>query len=204
MPKPAHITLPEGGERRFLPFTGTEIRVETREGKSTLSGVTAPFGKLSLDLGGFQEQIQRGAFANALKRSDPVGLFNHNPDNLLGRMSAGTLRLKETDVGLEYDLDLPDLEIGRQVRTGVDRKDIQGNSFAFRVKKDQWEERADGSWLRTVMEIDELYDVGPVVYPAYPDTEVALRSLAHAKAVKPPVTDESRERIQRLVEAEIA
>lgn len=173
---------PDGTERRVLPLSISSLRMETRDGKSVLVGLTAPFGKLSEDLGGFQEQIARGAFTNALLRSDPVALFNHDPSNLLGRRSAGTLRLKEEHDGLQYEADLPETDIGVRVRTGVMRGDIQGNSFAFRVMKDQWEERSDGTFLRTVMEVEELFDVGPVVYPAYSDTSVALRSLDAIRA----------------------
>lgn len=197
MSKP-HVV--EGRELRILPM---ELRVETRDGKNVLVGLAAPFGKLSEDLGGFQEQIERGAFAEALKRSDPAALFNHNPDNLLGRRSAGTLRLDETKDGLRYEVDLPDTEVGKQVRVGVERGDIRGNSFAFRIQKDQWEERSDGTWLRTVLEVQELFDVGPVVYPAYPDTSVAMRSLEAAKQniVRPDNGD--RERLLALAEAEV-
>lgn len=202
MSKRAKPTI-EGRESRVLPFTGVELRVETRDGKNVLTGLTAPFGKLSLDLGGFQEQIEPGAFREALKRSDPVALFNHEQSNLLGRVSAGTLRVKETDAGLEYDVDLPATPAGETVRVGVERGDIRGNSFAFRVKKDAWEERADGTWLRTVMEVEELFDVGPVVNPAYPDTEVALRSMEAMRAMKMPVRDESRERLQKIADVEV-
>lgn len=168
-------------ERRTIPFDVAELRIEKRGESSVLVGLTAPFGKMSLDLGGFQERINPGAFAGALNRSDAAALFNHNPDNLLGRQSSGTLRLKETDAGLTYEVDLPDTEIARMVTQGVARKDIKGNSFAFTIASDTWEERSDGSWLRTVNEIKELYDVGPVVNPAYPDTAVAMRSLQIAK-----------------------
>lgn len=171
-------------EIRILPLSVSALRMETRDGKSVLVGLTAPFGKLSEDLGGFQEMIARGAFTNALLRSDPVALFNHDPSNLLGRRSAGTLRLQESYEGLQYEADLPETDIGVRVRTGVMRGDIQGNSFAFRVTKDQWEERSDGTYLRTVLEVEELFDVGPVVYPAYPDTAVAMRSLDAARAAR--------------------
>lgn len=191
-------------ERRTIPFAVAELRIEKRDTGNTLTGITAPFGKLSVDLGGWQERIEPGAFAGAISRSDPVALFNHQPDNLLGRLSAGTLRLKETDAGLTYEVDLPDTEIARMVSSGVARRDIVGNSFAFTIKHDEWEERSDGTWLRTVKEVDELYDVGPVVYPAYPDTTVAKRSLEAVKATRiilPNEADGDRERILRLDEA---
>lgn len=205
-PKP--IVLPEGAERRILPFTGTELRIVDKDGKKILEGLTAPFGKRSLDLGGFVEEIDPGAFTKALKRSDAAALFNHNPDNLLGRMSAKTLRLKETDDGLQYEVDLPNTEIARVVEQGVSRRDIKGNSFSFRLAFDadgrprhRWDELEDGTPLRTILEIEELFDVGPVVYPAYPDTDVALRSLDQAR--KAGMLGEDRERLQRLAEAEL-
>jgi len=39
---------------------------------------------------------------------------------------------------------------------------------------------------RTITEVEELFDVGPVVYPAYADTVVSMRSLEAAKAAAEP------------------
>lgn len=174
-----------GAELRTLPGT-LEIRQEGD--KRVLVGLAAPFNKRSQDLGWFTEQIQPGAFADALRISDAAGLFNHNPDNLLGRQSAGTLRLSETDAGLRYEIDLPDTQIAAQVREGVLRGDIQGNSFAFTVAQeggDLWQQESDGAWLRTIVKVDQLYDVGPVVYPAYRDTSVSLRAIEQLRAEEP-------------------
>ena len=48
---------------------------------------------------------------------------------------------------------------------------------SFRTARDRWEEEKDGTILRTILEVEELFDVSPVTYPAYPDTTVAVRSL---------------------------
>lgn len=48
---------------------------------------------------GLYERIHRGAFANTLKR-DIVCAFNHSLERILGRTTAGTLRLSVDNRGL--------------------------------------------------------------------------------------------------------
>lgn len=171
-------------ERRFIKADAGEFRAEKRDdGVTTLSGYAAVFDTLSDDLGGFREKIAPKAFANALGKSDVRALFNHNPDMVLGRLAAGTLRLKEDDRGLWMEVDLPDTQIARDLAVSVNRGDISQQSFAFYIKTDQWEEDRDKKTMtRTIVEVDELFDVSPVTYPAYPDTDVAQRSLAKHKS----------------------
>jgi HK97 family phage prohead protease len=125
------------------------------------------------------EIVKPGTFTRALKEKQDVRcLFNHDANFLLGRTEAGTLRLKEDDKGLQFANDLPDTQVGRDVRTSIDRGDLDGCSFAFNVTKQTWrEESADGKTVSTreIEEVD-LFDVGPVTYPAYDGTSVAARS----------------------------
>lgn len=145
----------------------------------TIAGYAAMFNRLSLDLGYFREQIAPGAFKNALARCDVRALCNHEPSNLLGRTSARTLRLAEDEFGLRMECDLPNASIGRDVVEWIGRGDIQGQSFAFTVAVDQWDWSGEVP-IRTLVEIDELFDVGPVTYPSYEETSVALRSFQRA------------------------
>ena len=171
------VQVADGPERRTI-FGSLELR-EVGE-QRFLSGITAPFNKLSEDLGWFVEEIQPGAFRDALATSDVAALFNHNPDNLLGRSSAGTLQIEERAAGLWYETLLPNTTVGQTVREGVTRRDIQGNSFAFKVPEeggDVWQPLPDGRLRRTIIKIERLFDVGPVVYPAYQDTSVSLRAI---------------------------
>ena len=163
--------------------TATE-GVELREEGDTLTatGYAAVFDRLSQSLGGFVERIAPGTFRSTLKQADIRALFNHSPDALLGRSSTGTLRLTEDDQGLRYEIDLPYTSLGRDVAELLRRGDISGSSFGFRTIADEWGETEDGYPLRTLSEV-ALRDVGPVTFPAYPDTEASLRSLAESRSL---------------------
>ena len=172
-----------GKERRFVNVQ--ELRIAKKDsGPATLSGYAAVFNSLSEDLGGFREKIDPGAFKGALKKSDCRALFNHDSNFVLGRQAAGTLRLKEDKTGLFMEVDLPDTQFARDLQVSVERGDITQQSFGFTVKKDSWEEDRDRKEVtRTLNEIEELFDVSPVTFPAYPDTTVAKRSLDEFRTV---------------------
>ena len=159
-------------ERRFVPFA--EFRSEN-DGK-TLRGHPSTFND-AYDLGPFDERIAPGAFDNVLG-DDVRALFNHDPNHVLGRTKSGTLRLSVDDVGLLSEIDLPESAVS--LREAIRRGDVDQMSFGFTVKRDSWEvtDEESGRELRTIEEIGRLYDVSPVTFPANPNTDIALRSLA--------------------------
>lgn len=169
-------------ERRF--FKGAEVRVAQ---SGHIEGHAAVFNQnyVLWDSPSLRvtETIRQGTFNRVLSDSDqdPRCLYNHNSDHVLGRKSAGTLTLEQNAKGLKYDCDAPDTQIGRDVRTSIQRRDITGCSFAFTVSKQKrTEEEKDGKLfiMREIQEVDNLYDVGPVTYPAYEGTDVSARSFA--------------------------
>ncbi len=171
-------------ERRIMSVEDMELRV-TDGDKPKIKGYAAKFGKWSLDLGGFIEKIRKGAFDEALEKSDVRALKNHDPNLLLGRTASGTLELKTNSVGLISEIDPPDTTTGRDIIEEIRRKDITGMSFSFVTAEDDWKYNEDGSVERTIIKVGELFDVGPVTYPAYPDTTVAVRSMdAHRKNIE--------------------
>lgn len=161
-------------EVRVLNFEDTEIRVDGESPK--LVGYAAKTESWT-DLGFFKEKIASGAFENVLD-NDVRCLKNHDPNLIIGRTTNGTLRLKENKTGLKFENDLPDTTTGRDVREEVRSKLITGCSFAFTIAEDDWK-YYDGERPpeRTIVKIKQLFDVGPVTYPAYQDTTVAARSL---------------------------
>ena len=64
------------------------------------------------------------------------------------------------------------------------RGDISASSFAFVVGEDKWTKRSDGSYLRSIGKIKEMFDVSPVYRAAYESTSVKAdtRGLDEAKA----------------------
>jgi len=118
----------------------------------------------------FTEVISPTAFNRAIaEKQDCICCFNHNPERLLGRVSSGTLTLSIDNHGLRYEVQLPDH--ASDIKEMVQRGDLAANSFCLSPTKDTWK---DG--VRTIEDVD-LFDVSPVVSPAYPDALiVGLRS----------------------------
>lgn len=186
-------------ERRDFAFEeDNELIVESRaDGRAAIIGYAAVYNRLSLDLGGFREEILPGAFDRILSRQrgrqDVVALFNHDSNIVLGRSSSGTLELSTDDKGLRYVVTPPTSRA--DVLELIQRRDVRGSSFAFTVGKDGEAFRTDegGGAIRQIREVSGLYDVGPVLVPAYPATSasVAMRSyeawLASQKEPEPEV-----------------
>jgi HK97 family phage prohead protease len=184
-------SIDQGIERRFIPIS--ELRA-TKDGDTPkIVGHAAVFNKWSEDLGGFREQIKPGAFKKVIKESDTRMLWNHDSNYVLGRVSAGTLTLKEDKDGLSVDNTPPDTQWARDLMVSIDRGDVNQMSFGFRVEKDEWFEDKDGNITRTILEMRELPDVSPVTFPAYPQTDLALRSLENWKSEKDRQEQEQRD-----------
>lgn len=166
--------------RRFTPaLDGLELRITGNDGNGVIAGHAAVFydGTKETEFElfrGLVERIDRSAFDRAMQEDDVRGLFNHNPDNLLGRSASGTLRLSTDKVGLQFELDLPDGPLGEQVRGSTKRGDLTGASFSFKIIAQRFE-TVDKIDIRTLLDV-RLYDVGPVTFPAYEATDVSARS----------------------------
>lgn len=161
-----------------------ELRAITDDngGLRKIVGYASVFDKPSEDLG-FIEYVRKGAFKKAIKTSDARALFNHDTDTLpLGRQSAGTLVLREDDIGLYYEIIPPDTQTARDLMTSIDRGDVKESSFGFTVAVDEWDFKDHDMAKRTIIEVAEIYDVSPVVFAAFNDTTVALRKLEEFNA----------------------
>ncbi len=155
----------------------TEVRINTEENEpAAIEGLSARFNKFSENLGGFVEKIAPGAFRKALKISDVRALFNHDSNIIIGRQGVN-LTLEEIEAGLWMrctEIDTPNF---RSVAADINSGLVTGQSFSFTVQADEWKKSEKHGEVRTITEIGELFDVGPVVYPAYSDTSAAIRSL---------------------------
>lgn len=152
-----------------------EFRASDDGDGRTVSGYAAVYRSVSNELWGFEEVIEPGAFDNA-DLSDVRALFNHDPNQILARTSSGTMQLVQDDTGLRYEFEMPDTTLGNDLLVMMKRGDISQSSFAFTIKEDSWEERDGALPLRHIRQIDRVYDVSPVTYPAYEKTSVTARS----------------------------
>ena len=176
---------------REVRFSSGSVGIEYRaEGDASqpaaFTGNAIVCNSRSRNLGGFVEEIAPTALDEA-DMSDVVGLFNHNPDNLLGRNTAGSLTLSRTaDGGLAYRIAYDGTDPDHvRVMAKIVRGDVVGSSFAFRVADggDTWmqDPADDDCYIRTVYKFLRISDVGPVTSPAYADSTAAKRSLDHYK-----------------------
>lgn len=167
-------------ERRNVALEGLRVETRAKGDKQVriIRGHAAVFGQLSEDLGGFREQIAPGAFADAIKTDDVRALWNHNPDYVLGRNMSGTLTMTEDARGLAIEIEPPDTQWARDLLVSMDRGDVNQMSFGFSVRPNgqDWAKDDAGQVVRTLKRV-RLFDVSPVTYPAYPQTDVAARSL---------------------------
>lgn len=130
-----------------------------------VEGYALVFDSESKDLGGFHEIIDRNALQGVIEKSDVFCLLNHNEDKgVLARSNkgVGSLKLEVDYKGLKYSFEAPKTALGDELLEGIRRGDISTSSFGFVVGDDQWEKRSDGTYLRTIKTIKELFDVSPV------------------------------------------
>ena len=172
-------------ERRDWEFADDDggLVVESRaDGRSVIKGYAVVYNRLSVDMGGFRERIMPGAFDGVLNRqrgrSDLVSYYNHNPDILLGRESSGTLKVWSDDKGVGFEVVPPSSRA--DILELVARRDVKGASFTFSLDKngESFTTDENGRAIREVRAAT-IYELGPVVQPAYPATSVAvaMRSL---------------------------
>jgi HK97 family phage prohead protease len=177
-------------ERRFLESRSARVRVERREDKrAVVVGYAAVFWdpaepgtqyELYDDL---VERVMPGCFDRAMMDGDDCrALFNHDPNLILGRTTAGTCRLSVDRKGLRYEIDMPDTMCATDVVKHIERGDVTGSSFSFLVESYNWQEEGNVA-IRGLTGV-KLYDVGPVTFPAYEATSVGLRAVEGAADIR--------------------
>lgn len=155
--------------------------IELRDGdKPKIAGHAAVFfdGTPSTEYELWQgtfERIMPGSFDKSVSQGEDVrALFNHDVNQVLGRTKSGTLSLAIDARGLRYEITPPNTNTGKDVTESIRRGDVTGSSFSFAVTDEQWVKR-DGKRIREIRGV-KLFDVGPVVFPAYEGASSAVRA----------------------------
>lgn len=168
-----------------------------------ITGMPIVFNSSSENLGGFIERIRPNAIKRTLKEGiDVLALLEHDIHKLLGRVSAGTLVLRAEAAGLINRIDPPDTSYARDAVKLIERRDLKGQSFGFKVLEDEWH-MEDGIPVR---EIEDMIvrEVTLTAVPAYQETDVAVAKrslLSFVQKSGAAITLATRERILRQLRA---
>lgn len=198
---PQGISVPDGRDRsyrgaRASTLDAVEIRADGE--KLQFVGHAAVFDRTSEDLGGFVERIQRGAFRKVLDASPDVRFLNLDHGGLpLARTASGTMELSEDPRGLRVYAELAPIQASRDLKVLLQRGDLSQMSFGFSMRDggtDVWTEE-DGQIVRTIISFGGLFDVCPVSFPAYQQTDASMRS--HVCGIEIVTGGEVQEQILR-------
>lgn len=163
-------------ELRNISFEQFELREAEGEAPK-LVGYASVFNQETVIWGIWREKVAPGAFKSTIQKDDIRALWNHNTDLVLGRNRAKTLSLAEDDHGLQIEITPPDTQAGRDSVTSIKRGDVSQMSIAFETVRQEWYYPEDDKELplRTVTEA-KLYEISPVIFPAFETTEISARS----------------------------
>lgn len=133
--------------------------------------------------GKYTEVIKRGALDKA-DMTQAVARAIHSNAALLGTVRSGTLLLRAHADGMDYEVSVPNTTAGKDAAVYVERGDYSGSSFAYipDLNTIKWVTRSGQLPMREVYNIIGVYDVSPVINPAYPETTTALRELETMEA----------------------
>lgn len=128
--------------------------------------------------GSYTEIIAAGAL-DGCDLSDSRLLWAHDDKRVPLARTPKTMQFTVDNTGLHMVAELPDTEAAREVYTAVQRRDVQGMSFAFVVAPggDEWS--ADGT-TRTINKISKVLEVSAVNFPAYPTASIEARAARQA------------------------
>lgn len=182
-----------------LCYRAVEFRAEsTSDDGRTLEGYAAVFDdptRIDSWEGEFDEIIKRGAFSKTIGERTPVLQFDHGRDARTGSVPIGAIQeLREDKTGLFVRAGLFENEVVEPIRQAIAGGAIDGMSFRFRVTREDWFDKDGksvpaselnsllwkpgdrGPLKREIREV-QLFELGPVVFPAYEGTTVGVRSL---------------------------
>lgn len=171
----------------------------------TLEGYAAVFGadtEIDSWEGSFIENIRQGAFRKTIRENTPVMQFDHGHHPLIGSIPIGTIEsLAEDEQGLYVRGRLTDNWLIQPVRDAISSGAVNGMSFRFQVMRDEWRD-GNGKKITDLRELEELLwdpgdrgpitrtllevrmmELGPVVFPAYPQTSVGVRASQVAATI---------------------
>jgi HK97 family phage prohead protease len=191
-------------EIRSYPFAN--LRVDTQGDRPVIRGTAVVFNSLSVDMGGWREIILPGAFTDTLADGHDIkALVEHDPKNILSRTGNGTLKLIQTDLGVEFETPLPNTSYANDLAENLRLENVYQCSFGFDYVDKQVRSDPAGPVVEVRSAI--LYEISMVTFPAYPASDVSMRSFVEAwkqeqgRPIGTPNLDRAK-RLMQILDAE--
>lgn len=188
-------------EQRAYTF---EMRAEqTESGVGIVTGRPIVYDTKT-DLGWFDEIIARGALDKTDLR-DVRFLVNHDLSRIpLARSrnnnANSTMQMTVDDRGMaiRVNLDIENNTDARNLYSAIDRGDISGMSFMFRVDGEEWQDLESDHPTRIITQIANVVEVSAVTFPAYEDTEISVRNKEALDSAKSALENARRSQKEAL------
>ncbi len=189
-------------DNRVQRFFDIKARSANDDSKMVLEGYALKFEKETELWKGFKEVIKKGALDNT-DMSRVFLLFNHNDDVILAGTSNNSLELQVDDIGLKFRAELVDTQTSKEVYTLAKQGLLTKCSFSFRTTKNgyKYSRTDDSNELGEIVDIETLYDVAVVTYPAYDDTEVYARDIKALEREHERINEERANKAKERMEA---
>lgn len=179
MEKDKKLLLKEQNE--FRSFEMAEFRATEQDEKPVIEGHAAVYDKKTNIGDWFYEIIERGAFDDC-DFDDVLFCINHETRKIpvaRSRRNNGksTMQISTDDKGL-FVKAFPDIENNTESKSlyhSIQRSDIDGMSFIFRVSEERWENLDKEMPTRHIIKFKKVFEVSAVTMPAYRDTNISAR-----------------------------
>lgn len=190
-------------------YAGQEFRAADQDGEKHLTGHAAVFNSPTDIAGYFEEVIERGAF-DGCDLTDVPFFVNHLENKIpLARSrnnnGSSTMKLTVDLTGLAIDarVDTDNNQEARAVYSAVERGDVTGMSFAFRVKEQKWEKLDSDYPVRRILKIGKVYEVSVVNDPAYEETDISARDKEALESARAALDSARSKELESSKEAEV-
>lgn len=97
---------------------------------------------------------------------------------------------------IRVNLDTENNTDAKNLYSAIQRGDVSGMSFMFVVRGDKWEKLNSDYPKRTITDIEKIFEVSAVTFPAYEDTSIKARSVSALESARQELESKRAEELK--------